>query len=134
MDRHFGKYILLYAMVVSSPGMHLVKTHSKMGFVSSVLTLIALIYALKSSQQRSSLSYGQLSIETYGSPLLNSWLDRDLGISGRVILSGGNKEELLFHTNEPVCRIPQLAIHLDRGLNDKGLQVESSISFNSHLG
>ena len=84
---------------------------------------------LKSSQQRSSLSYGQLSIETYGSPLLNSWLDRDLGISGRVILSGGNKEELLFHTNEPVCRIPQLAIHLDRGLNDKGLQLNPQ----SHL-
>ena len=76
---------------------------------------------LKSAQQRSSLSYGQLSIETYGSPLLNSWLDRDLGISGRVIYRSDTLEQSLISTSEPFCRIPQLAIHLDRNINEKGL-------------
>lgn len=76
---------------------------------------------LKSSQQRSSLSYGQLNIETYGSPLLNSWLDRDLGISGRVIYRSDTLEQSLVSTTEPFCRIPQLAIHLDRNINEKGL-------------
>ena len=84
---------------------------------------------LKSSQHRTNEAFAQLSVEIYGSPLLNSWLDRDLGISGRVILTGNTREELLFHTSKPVCRIPQLAIHLDRGVNEKGLQLNPQ----SHL-
>jgi len=62
---------------------------------------------------------GQLGIEVYGGVLLNSWLDRDLGIAGRVITSDGAQR--LFNVAEALARIPQLAIHLDREVNDKGL-------------
>jgi aspartyl aminopeptidase len=55
----------------------------------------------------------------YGGPLLNSWLDRDLGIAGHVVLRDGSTS--LFTSQHPVARIPQLAIHLDREVNDKGL-------------
>jgi aspartyl aminopeptidase len=55
----------------------------------------------------------------YGGPLLNSWLDRDLGIAGHVVLRDGSTS--LFTSQQPVARIPQLAIHLDREVNDKGL-------------
>lgn len=61
----------------------------------------------------------QLGVEVYGGVLLNSWLDRDLGIAGRVITHQG--EQHLFKVAEPLARIPQLAIHLDREINDKGL-------------
>ena len=59
--------------------------------------------------------WAQVGVEIYGGPLLNSWLDRDLAISGRVVDALGH--EHLVHT-APVARIPQLAIHLDRGVNE----------------
>jgi aspartyl aminopeptidase len=62
----------------------------------------------------------QLGVEVYGGVLLNSWLDRDLGISGRVVLRSGSAERL-FLFDEPLLRIPQLAIHLDRDVNERGL-------------
>ena len=63
-----------------------------------------------------------LGVEVYGGPLLNSWLDRDLGIAGHVILQDGSVR--LFSSPTPVARISQLAIHLDRDVNDKGLVLD----------
>lgn len=57
----------------------------------------------------------QLGVEVYGGPLLNSWLDRDLGLSGRVAVRTASGVALrLVRVDEPVLRVPQLAIHLDR--------------------
>ena len=61
----------------------------------------------------------QLGVEVYGGVLLNSWLDRDLGLSGRVTTTSG--EVRLLHLDRALLRIPQLAIHLDREVNEKGL-------------
>ena len=120
--------------------------------------------------------YVQLGIEVYGGTLLNSWLDRDLGLAGRVVVesaspgrtraaaarvpgregrgtgrrpaaarkagardvgdrdsasdgrvaetpgeAGDGTRSLLLRVDTPLARIPQLAIHLDREVNDKGL-------------
>ncbi len=66
--------------------------------------------------------YRQLGIEIYGGPLLNSWLDRDLGLSGRVQLIGeAGPQQRLFLIQRPVLKVPQLAIHLDPDLRTKGL-------------
>ncbi|MFM9083663.1 MAG: M18 family aminopeptidase [Actinomycetota bacterium] len=64
----------------------------------------------------------QLGIEIYGGVLLNSWLDRDLGLAGRVVARDGSVH--LFHVGDAVARIPQLAIHLDREINDRGLLLD----------
>ena len=61
----------------------------------------------------------QLEVEVYGGALLNSWLDRDLGLSGRVALRSGELRLLLV--DRPVLRVPQLAIHLDRDISVSGL-------------
>jgi aspartyl aminopeptidase len=60
-----------------------------------------------------------LGVEVYGGPLLNSWLDRDLGLSGRVAIRGDNGiQTRLVTVDEPVLRVAQLAVHLDRGANE----------------
>lgn len=64
----------------------------------------------------------QLALEPYGGLLLNSWLGRDLGLAGRFALKDGRI--VLVRTPEPVLHLPQLAIHLDREVNSKGLLVD----------
>jgi aspartyl aminopeptidase len=58
----------------------------------------------------------QVAVEVYGGPLLNSWLDRDLGLAGRLSLRDGGFR--LVNVDRPLLRVAQLAIHLDRGAND----------------
>jgi aspartyl aminopeptidase len=67
--------------------------------------------------------YLQLGVEVYGGALLNSWLDRDLSLAGRVLVrdGGGQIASRLFRVDRPLCRVPQLAIHLDRDVTEKGL-------------
>jgi aspartyl aminopeptidase len=66
--------------------------------------------------------YRQLAVEVYGGALLNSWLDRDLGLSGRVVVrTAAGPEERLVLVDRPLFRVPQLAIHLDREITTKGL-------------
>ncbi|GAA4489807.1 M18 family aminopeptidase [Actinoallomurus oryzae] len=69
-------------------------------------------------------AYGwrQVAVEIYGGPLLNSWLDRDLGLSGRLVLRDGGTR--LLAVDRPLLRVPQLAIHLDRNVGDKGLVLD----------
>lgn len=67
----------------------------------------------------------QVGVEVYGGALVNSWLDRDLGISGRLAVRDpaspvGHRIELVA-IDRPLLRVPQLAIHLDREVNEKGL-------------
>ncbi|MGW2781863.1 M18 family aminopeptidase [Streptomyces populi] len=63
----------------------------------------------------------QVAVEIYGGPLLNSWLDRDLGLAGRLSLRDGSTR--LVDVGRPLLRVPQLAIHLDRSVND-GLKLD----------
>ncbi len=68
------------------------------------------------------LGWRQLGVEVYGGALLNSWLDRDLGLAGRVVTRDGASHLVMM--NEPIARVPQLAIHLDREVSDKGLLLD----------
>jgi aspartyl aminopeptidase len=64
----------------------------------------------------------QVSVEVYGSPLWNSWLDRDLGVAGRLVMFDGSTVNV--NVARPLLRVPQLAPHLDRGVNDRGLTLD----------
>ncbi len=64
----------------------------------------------------------QVAVEVYGGALWNSWLDRDLGLAGRLALYDGSA--VLVDVHRPLLRVPQLAIHLDRGVNTEGLKLD----------
>jgi aspartyl aminopeptidase len=67
------------------------------------------------------LGWRQVAVEIYGGPLYNSWLDRDLGLAGRLVLREGG--ERLVNLDRPLLRVPQLAVHLDRSVNPEGLKL-----------
>lgn len=58
----------------------------------------------------------QAGVEIYGGPLLNSWLDRELRLAGRLAMRDGS---VVLADTGALLRLPQLAIHLDRGVNEK---------------
>ncbi|KAJ7179893.1 aspartyl aminopeptidase [Mycena crocata] len=70
--------------------------------------------------KRTSEGYLQVGVETYGGGIWHSWLDRDLSLAGRVVTSQGDGlfKSKLIKIDRPILRIPTLAIHLDRNVND----------------
>jgi aspartyl aminopeptidase len=64
----------------------------------------------------------QVAVEIYGGPLLNSWLDRDLGLAGRLSLRDGSTR--LVNIDRALLRVPQLAVHLDRSVSTDGLKLD----------
>lgn len=85
---------------------------------------------IKPQPDGTSAGLRQLGVEVYGGALVNSWLDRDLGLAGHVVTRRGGRgknadaiDTHLLAINRSVLRIPQLAIHLDREINTKGLQL-----------
>ena len=86
-------------------GVRIVGTHTD----SPALTL-------KPSPSFVRAGWQQANVEVYGGPLLNSWLDRELGLAGRVVTLDG--VERLVSTG-PVLRVSQIAPHFDRGVNER---------------
>lgn len=70
------------------------------------------------SLQELSQGYGRLAVAPYGGTLNELWLDRDLGIGGRILYKkkGTNeiKSTLIDSTPYPLCRIPSLAPHFGK--------------------
>lgn len=77
---------------------------------------------VKPVADRHVLGLSQVGVEPYGSPLLASWLDRDLILAGHLVTR--SDDVVLVRTPDPIARLPQLAIHLDREVNDRGLVLD----------
>lgn len=87
-------------------------------------------FKLKPKPTTGAFGWLQAGVEVYGGPLLNSWLDRELVLAGRLVTHDGT--EVLTRT-APLLRFPQLAIHLDRGVND-GLKLDPQRHMNPIWG
>ena len=77
---------------------------------------------VKPQPDTGSAGWKQLGVEVYGGILNNTWLDRDLGVAGRLVARDGSTT--LVDVRRPVARIPQLAVHLDRNVNEGGLVLD----------
>ncbi|TSD96536.1 M18 family aminopeptidase [Skermania sp. ID1734] len=88
---------------------------------------------VKQHPDLTSAGWQLVGLEPYGGAWLNSWLDRDLGISGRVSVRAGNvAEQRLVRINRPILRVPQLAIHLSE--DRKGVQLDPQRHLNAVWG
>lgn len=69
--------------------------------------------------------FAQLGVEIYGGPILATFTDRDLSLAGRVSYNDGKgsiaHQRVRF--DQPLLRIPNLAIHMNRSVNDEGLKL-----------
>lgn len=69
--------------------------------------------------------------EIYGSPIYASWLDRDLGYAGILAYEACGKVETRVFRSGRLVRIPQLAVHMNRGVNQDGLKVNPQTDLNA---
>jgi aspartyl aminopeptidase len=66
----------------------------------------------------------RLGVEVYGGPILASFTDRDLGLAGRVMVRTANGiESILLRTDGAVARLANLAMHMNREVNEGGLKL-----------
>lgn len=88
---------------------------------------------VKQHPDLTSAGWRMVGLEPYGGAWLNSWLDRDLGISGRfTVRAGETTEDVLVRVDAPVLRVPQLAIHLSE--DRKGVQLDPQRHVNAVWG
>lgn len=89
---------------------------------------------VKTSGAQENGGYLRLNCEVYGGPILATFTDRDLALAGRVLIRDPNHKDgiraELYDSKRPLVRLPNLPIHLNRGVNDDGLKVHKHKDLN----
>ena len=86
---------------------------------------------LKPNTKASSERFLQVRTQNYGGGLWYTWFDRDLGVAGRVVVKRAGVDKArhaLVKIDRPVMRIPSLAIHLNREMNNG-----FAVNFQQHM-
>jgi aspartyl aminopeptidase len=79
---------------------------------------------LKPKAAMSGDGLSRLGVEVYGGPILATFTDRDLSLAGRVVLrTADGQETQLLRFEQPLVRLPNLAIHMNREVNEQGLKL-----------
>ena len=86
--------------------------------------LVSPCFKLKPVSKEVKSGYAMVNVEPYGGLLQHTWFDRDLSVAGRVLVrqADGHVRATLVKVPEPILRIPMLAIHLQRDINDTGFR------------
>jgi aspartyl aminopeptidase len=79
---------------------------------------------LKPKAAHASEGVVRLGVEVYGGPILATFADRDLSLAGRVnVRSANGFDSRLTRFESPLVRLPNLAIHMNREVNEQGLKL-----------
>jgi aspartyl aminopeptidase len=79
---------------------------------------------LKPHAPHNAEGYTRLGVEVYGGPILATFSDRDLSLAGRVgVRQGDAHQTQLLRFEQPLLRLPNLAIHMNREVNEQGLKL-----------
>jgi aspartyl aminopeptidase len=90
---------------------------------------------LKPNAEHAQQEWLRLGVEVYGGPILATFVDRDLSLAGRVVIRNeAGLETRLVRFEEPMIRIPNLAIHLNRQVNEEGLKLNPQTEMLPILG
>lgn len=84
-------------------------------------------FKIKFNPEINNNNYLQINVEPYGGAIYNTWLDRPLGIAGKVVLKSNNifkPKVSLFDSKRPIAIIPNLAIHMNRDVN-RGVELNA---------
>ena len=67
----------------------------------------------------------RVGVEIYGGPILATFTDRDLSLAGRINYKDDNHKivSTLLKFDRPLLRLPNLAIHMNRAVNEDGLKL-----------
>jgi aspartyl aminopeptidase len=77
----------------------------------------------------------RLAVEIYGGPILATFTDRDLSLAGRVVLrTAAGQVTRLLRFEQPLVRLPNLAIHMNRDVNEQGLKLNKQTELPLILG
>jgi aspartyl aminopeptidase len=77
----------------------------------------------------------RLAVEAYGSPILATFADRDLSLAGRVaVRAADGPQTRLLNLERPLARLPNLAIHMNRDVNEQGLKLNKQTELPLILG
>ena len=91
---------------------------------------------IKPSADVAASGYAQVNVEVYGGAILNTWLDRPLGVAGRVAVRGESPfapRLCRFAPEKNLMTIPNLAIHMNREVN-KGVELNKQTDMLPILG
>jgi aspartyl aminopeptidase len=87
---------------------------------------------IKSNPTTSTANLERLNVEIYGGAILATFSDRELSFAGRVNYQtdDGKLNQCLVHFPQPLLRLPNLAIHLNRSVNEDGLKFQKQNELN----
>ena len=76
-------------------------------------------FKIKENPQITTGPYITLNTERYGGMIMSTWMDRPLSVAGRLIVrEGSTYTQKLVNVDRDLLIIPNLAIHMDRNMND----------------
>lgn len=75
-------------------------------------------FKLKPNPEHSLTKYQVVNTEMYGGAIVSTWLDRPLGIGGRVLVDSGEEVDSMLLSMDNYCVIPNTAIHMNREINN----------------
>lgn len=84
---------------------------------------------IKPNADMAKKNYRKLNAERYGGLILNTWLDRPLGIAGKIVLRSENAflpQVRIYDSQRAVALIPNLAVHMNPEVN-KGVELNPQI-------